>query len=118
MKKIIAIATALLVTSGYIFAQLPQIKGAEALLNQVPPDIVGAKKSIDKAATISGAESLAYFWLIKSSTYAASLTRLKIPRLFARVIQTESVMRSCADKESMLSKLTLVTVMLEPFHIF
>lgn len=78
MKKIIAIATALLVTSGYIYAQLPQIKGAEALLNQVPPDIVGAKKSIDKAATISGAESLAYFWLIKSSTYTAICQKSKL----------------------------------------
>lgn len=50
-------------------AQLPEIKGAEALIRQVPADLVGARKSIDKAGTISGAEGLAYYWYVRTIVY-------------------------------------------------
>lgn len=88
MKKILGIITLLSITGGALLAQLPQIKGAESLLNQIPPDIVGAKKSIDKAATIAGAEALPYFWLIKSSTYTAILSKKKLASQNPEAAQT------------------------------
>ena len=71
MKKIVGLAALVCFMSSSLYAQLPEIKGAEAQLNQVPANIVGAKKSIDEAASISGAEALPYFWLIQSATYNA-----------------------------------------------
>jgi tetratricopeptide (TPR) repeat protein len=78
MKKILGIITLLSFSGGALMAQLPNIKGAESLLNQVPADVVGAKRSIDKAASIGGAEALPYFWLIKSSTYTAIAGKSKL----------------------------------------
>ncbi len=50
-------------------AQMPEIKGAEQLIRQSPPDILSAKKSIDKAGTIGSAESLAYYWFVRGKVY-------------------------------------------------
>lgn len=66
--SLLAIASA-----GSSFAQLPEIKGAEAQLRQSASDkdeIIGAKRSIDNAGAITGAEGMAYYWYVRAAVYA------------------------------------------------
>jgi len=69
IKTTLLTAVIALGSFGALQAQLPEIKGAEAQIRQVPADVVGARKSIDKAGSISGAEGLAYYWYVRAIVY-------------------------------------------------
>jgi len=52
-----------------LFGQMPEIKGAEQLIRQSPPSILEAKKSIDKAGELGGAEAIPYYWFVRGWVY-------------------------------------------------
>jgi|GEM_PF-2726318 len=58
-----------LTAGGALFAQMPEIKGAEQLIRQNPPSILEAKKSIDKATEMSGVEAIPYYWFVRGWVY-------------------------------------------------
>ncbi len=96
-------------TTCILFAQMPEIKGAEQLLRQSPPSVLEAKTSIDNAAKMSGSESLPYFWYVKAYVYGLyaekrdSVLQLSEPQAAAIAADALDKFYSMAD-EKMIRK--------------